>query len=88
LATLARRGIDVSERVVARVDRSPLDVMAQTGGSPSGFLWAGWRAHAARAALSSPVQGLHMLGAGMHPGASIPYVVWGAAHVAARIGEP
>jgi phytoene dehydrogenase-like protein len=88
LVTLARRGIDVSKRVVARVERSPLDVMAQTGGSPSGFLWAGWRAHAARAALSSPVQGLHMLGAGMHPGASIPYVVWGAAHVAARIGKP
>jgi phytoene dehydrogenase-like protein len=31
--------------------------------------------------------GLHLLGAGMHPGASIPYVVWGAAHVAERIGK-
>lgn len=87
LTTLARRGIDVRASVVTRVDRSPDDVIDETGGSPYGLAWAGWGANAQRAALGNPIPGLHLLGAGMHPGASIPYVVWGAAHVAERIGK-
>ncbi len=87
LVTLARRGIDVRKKVVTRVDRSPVDVVAETGGSPYGLAWSGWRAHAHRAALGNPLLGLHLIGASMHPGASIPYVVWGAAHVAERVGK-
>jgi phytoene dehydrogenase-like protein len=86
VATLARRGIDVREQVVARVDRSPSDVVGELGGSPYGMAWDGYRAHAQRAALTSPVPGLHLIGASVHPGAGIAYAAWGAAHVAARIG--
>lgn len=88
LTTLARRGIDVRKNLVTRVERGAVDLVAETAGSSYGLAWAGWRAHAQRAALGNPLPGLHMLGAGMHPGASIPYVVWGAAHVAERIGKP
>lgn len=88
LSVLAERGVDVRDKVVTRIDRSPHDLIAETGSVPYGFASAGWRSNAARAALSNPVKGLQMMGAGMHPGASIPYVVWGAAHVAARIGKP
>lgn len=87
LTTLARRGIDVRANVVARVNRSAVDLVAETGGSSYGLAWAGLRTHAQRAALGNPLPGLQLLGAGMHPGASIPYVVWGAAHVAERIGK-
>lgn len=87
LTTLARRGVDVRSQVVTRVERSPQDLLAETGGSSYGLAWAGHRANARRAAAGNRVPGLFLLGAGMHPGASIPYVVWGAAHVAARIGK-
>ena len=87
LLTMVRRGIDVRQQVVTRLDRTPVDLIRETAGSPYGLAWAGWRAHVQRAAQSQPVPGLHLLGASMHPGASIPYVAWGAAHVAARIGK-
>jgi phytoene dehydrogenase-like protein len=86
LVTLARRGIDVRDQVVARVDRSPSDIVGEVGGSPYGLAWDGYRAYARRAALTSPAPGLHLIGAGMHPGAGVAYAAWGAAHVAARIG--
>jgi UDP-galactopyranose mutase len=85
LITLVRRGIDVREQVVTRVDRSAVDVIQETSGSSYGLAWAGWRAAARRAAQSNPLPGLHLLGASMHPGASVPYVAWGAAHVATRL---
>ncbi|MGH3447669.1 MAG: phytoene desaturase family protein [Nocardioidaceae bacterium] len=87
LVTLARRGIDVREQIVTRLDRSPADVIGETAGSPYGLAWAGWRRNAVRATLGHPMPGLYCLGAGMHPGASIPYVAWGAANVAALIGK-
>ncbi len=87
LTTLATRGIDVRSQVLARVDRSPDEVVAETGGSSYGFEWDGWRASARRAALTNPLPGLHLIGASMHPGSSIPYAAWGAAHVAERLGR-
>ena len=87
LMHLVRRGIDVRRNVVTRVDRTPAELVNETGGSPFGLAWAGWRAQVERAAWSHPLPGLHLLGASQHPGASIPYVAWGAAHVAARIGK-
>jgi UDP-galactopyranose mutase len=82
LLSLARRGIEISERVVTRVDRSPADVVAETCGSPYGLAYDGWRATGRRAAHTNPLAGLYLLGASIHPGASIPYVAWGAAHAA------
>lgn len=86
VVTLARRGIDVRRQVVTRLDRSPAEVVAETGTSPYGLAAAGWRAYVARASASNPVPGLHLLGASTFPGATVPYVAWGAARVAARIG--
>ncbi|MEP6666256.1 MAG: FAD-dependent oxidoreductase [Nocardioidaceae bacterium] len=87
LLTMARRRIDVRDRVVTRIDRSPIELLHETAGSSYGLAWAGWRAHTQRAAQSHPLPGLYLIGASMHPGPSIPYVAWGAAHVAARIGK-
>jgi UDP-galactopyranose mutase len=86
LVALARRGVDVRDQVAVRIDRSPADIAAETGGSPYGMAWDGYRAHARRARHANPVRGLFLVGAGIHPGPGIPYVAWGAAHVAARIG--
>jgi UDP-galactopyranose mutase len=87
LETMAQRGIDVRAQVVSRVDRSATDLVAETGGSSYGVVWDGWRKHARRAAQVNPLHGLHLVGASVHPGASLPYVAWGAAHVAARLGS-
>ena len=85
LVTMVRRGIDVRDQVVTRVDRTPVDLIQETSGSSYGLAWAGWRAHVQRAAQTHPLPGLYLSGASMHPGASVPYVAWGAAHIAARI---
>ncbi len=85
--TMARRRIDVRKQVVTRIDRNPIELLHETAGSSYGLAWAGWRAHTQRAAQSHPLPGLYLIGASMHPGPSIPYVAWGAAHVAARIGK-
>ncbi len=87
LITLVRRGFDIRENVVTRLDRTPIDLLHETGGSSYGLAWAGFRAHVQRAAQSNPLPGLYLLGASMHPGSSLPYVGWGAAHVAARVGK-
>jgi UDP-galactopyranose mutase len=87
LVSLARRGIDVRDEVVARVDRTPSDVLAELGGSPYGIAWDGYRAYARRAALVAPLPGLHLVGASVHPGPGVAFAAWGAAHAAARIGR-
>ncbi len=87
LLTMARRGVDVRKAVVTRLDRSSVDLIQETGGSSYGLAWAGWRAHVQRAAQTHPLPGLYLLGASMHPGASVPYVAWGAANVATRLGK-
>lgn len=87
LSVLARRGVDVRRRVVTRVDRSAAAVAAETGGSPYGVAWSGWRDQVRRARLGNPLPGLYCLGASTPPGAGVPYVAWGAAHVAERIGK-
>jgi UDP-galactopyranose mutase len=84
---LARRGVDVRRQVDVRVDRSPSEIVADLGGSPDGMAADGYRAYARRAALLAPVPGLHLIGASVHPGAGVPYAVWGAAHAATRIGS-
>ncbi len=87
LLTMARRGVDVRKAVITRLDRSPVELIQETNGSSYGLAWAGWRAHVQRAAQTHPLPGLYLLGASMHPGASVPYVAWGAANVAMRLGK-
>ncbi len=84
---LRERGIDVNARVVARVDRSPDEIADEAGGAPYGLAWSGGADYARRARHTHPMPGLHLLGASVHPGPGLPYVMWGAAHVATRIGK-
>ena len=86
VSTLATRGVDIRGAVVTRVDKTAAQQLHEAGGSSYGLAWAGHRAHARRAALVHPLPGLHLVGAGVHPGATVPYVGWGAAHVASRVG--
>jgi len=86
LVALARRGIDVRAHEVCRVERDAVAQLGETGGSAYGLAWAGHRSHARRAALVHPLPGVYLVGAGVHPGPSVPYVGWGAAHVAERLG--
>jgi phytoene dehydrogenase-like protein len=87
LDVLAHRGLDIRERVELRIDRSPSQLAEPTGGSSYGFAWSGWRDHARRSAHLNPITGLYLAGAFVHPGASVPYAAWGAAHAAARIDQ-
>jgi UDP-galactopyranose mutase len=87
LSVLAGRGLDVRDLVVTRLDRTPRQVLAEPGGSSYATAWDGWRAYLRRSAYSQPVAGLHMLAASLTPGATVPQVVWTAAHVANRIGR-
>lgn len=87
LAVLARRGLDLRDRVVVRVDQSPADVVGLLGGSPFGLVADGWRAQVRRAGLLEPMPGLLLAGAGTHPGAGLPYTAWRAAHVAEVVGR-
>lgn len=87
LDILAQRGLDIRSLVKARLDRAPVEIFAETANPSYGFEWDGWRAYARRAALTNPLPGLHLIGAWTHPGASIPYAAWGAAHVAERLGK-
>lgn len=87
LASLAGRGLDVRPLVVTQLTRTPGEILAQAGGSPYGLQWNGWRTHARRSAAGNPLTGLHLIGASMHPGSSVPYTAWGAAHVAELVGK-
>jgi UDP-galactopyranose mutase len=84
LETLARRGLDLRAQVMTRIDRSPADIVAASGGSPYGLAWRGHRSALQR--LRTEIDGLHFVGASAFPGAGIPLVGLGVAQVAARIG--
>jgi phytoene desaturase len=87
LDALARRGIDVREQVVARVDRSPAEIVVAAGGSPYGLRWAGPRTVSWRSANETPVRGLYCVGSSAHPGPGIPLVGLGAAILAQLVGK-
>ena len=86
LPLLAARGIDVRNRVVTRLDRSPGQIMDETSGSPYGVAWSGRETLYARAPTASPVEGLFCVGASAHPGAGLAYVGLGSALAAQLIG--
>ena len=86
VTALVRRGLDVRGHVVARVDRSPRDLVEQWGGSPCGVLWQGRRTAWRRLGPTTPVPGVYAAGAHATPGAGLAYVGLSAALVAQLVG--
>ncbi len=86
LKVLARAGLDVRDRVVAREDRSPLETVQAWGGSPYGVLWQGRGTVRHRLGPTTPVPGVYAAGAHATPGSGLAYVGLGAALVAGVIG--
>jgi UDP-galactopyranose mutase len=86
LRTLARRGLDVRDRIATRVDRSPVDLVRAWGGSPYGVLWEGRGTVRQRLGPTTPVTGVFACGAHAAPGSGLAFVGLSAALVAQAIG--
>jgi phytoene dehydrogenase-like protein len=89
LTVMAERGLDVRDRVLWRVVRTPADLERATrsvGGSIYGTSSNGARAAFLRPANQSPVPGLFLVGGSSHPGGGMPLVGLSAAIVAGLIG--
>ena len=89
LGTMARRGLDVRERVRWREVRTPADlerVTGSVGGSIYGTSSNGARAAFLRPGNVSPVRGLFLVGGSSHPGGGLPLVALSAEMVAGLIG--
>ena len=90
LATMARRGLDVRDRVRWRVVRTPADLARDTGsvgGSIYGTSSNGARAAFLRPGNASPVPGLFLVGGSAHPGGGLPLVALSAQIVAGLVGR-
>jgi phytoene desaturase len=89
LALLARRGLDVRQKIVAEHRLTPLDLARLTGarrgalyGASSNSPWAAFR----RPANASPdVAGLYFAGGTAHPGGGVPMVMLSGAAAARRL---
>jgi phytoene desaturase len=89
LDVLARRGLDVRDRVRWRVVRTPADLARDTGsvgGAIYGTSSNGTRAAFLRPANASPVPGLFLVGGSSHPGGGLPLVALSAQIVAELVG--
>ncbi len=86
VVALARAGLDVRSQVVARVDRSPRDLVETWGGSPLGVLWQGRATVGRRLGPTTPVPGVFAAGAHAVPGSGLAYVGLSAALVAQAVG--
>jgi phytoene desaturase len=91
LDVLARRGLDVRDRLRWCEVRTPAD-LARTTGSPGGAIYGsssnGARAAFLRPANASPVPGLFLVGGSSHPGGGLPLVALSAQIVAGLVGPP
>jgi phytoene desaturase len=89
LAVLARRGLDVRDRLRWCEVRTPADLARDTG-SPGGSIYGtssnGTRAAFLRPANASPVPGLFLVGGSAHPGGGLPLVTLSAEIVAGLVG--
>jgi len=90
LDVLARRGLDVRNRLRWREIRTPADLERDTG-SPGGSIY-GTSSNGARAAFLrpgnvSPVPGLFLVGGSAHPGGGLPLVTLSAEIVARLVGR-
>ncbi|MCW2699450.1 MAG: phytoene desaturase, partial [Blastococcus sp.] len=89
LDVLARRGLDVRDRISWSVARTPADLARDTGsvgGSIYGTSSNGARAAFLRPANASPVPGLFLVGGSSHPGGGLPLVALSAEIVAGLVG--
>jgi phytoene desaturase len=89
LSVMARRGLDVRDRVTECVVRTPADLERDTGsvgGSIYGTSSNGARAAFLRPANASPVPGLFLVGGSAHPGGGLPLVALSAEIVAGLVG--
>jgi phytoene dehydrogenase-like protein len=89
LETMARRGLDVRDRVRWRVVRTPADLARETG-SVGGSIY-GTSSNGARAAFLRPgnaaaLPGLFLVGGSAHPGGGLPLVTLSAQIVAGLVG--
>lgn len=89
LDLLARRGLDVRDRLAFCEWRSPADLERATR-SPGGAIYGtssnGLRAAFLRPANRSPVPGLFLVGGSAHPGGGLPLVAMSAGIVSRLIG--
>ena len=89
LDVMAARGLDVRDRLLWRVVRTPADLAAETG-APGGAIYGtssnSQRAAFLRPANRSPVPGLYLVGGSSHPGGGLPLVGLSAAIVADLVG--
>ncbi len=89
LDVMARRGLDVRDRVRWRIVRTPADLERETG-SPGGSIYGtssnGARAAFLRPANAAPVPGLFLVGGSSHPGGGLPLVALSAEIVAGLVG--
>lgn len=89
LEVMARRGLDVRDRLLWREVRTPADLERATR-SPGGAIYGtssnGARAAFLRPANRSPVPGLFLVGGSAHPGGGLPLVGMSAAIVAGLVG--
>lgn len=87
LTALARHGLDVRAQVVARIDRSPRDLVEAWGGSPHGVLWQGPRTARTRLGPRTPIPGVLAAGAHASTGSGLPFAGLSAALVAEMVGR-
>lgn len=86
LTALAKRGVDVRDRVRTRVDRSPQALLQEHGGSPFGVRWAGRSTVRRRLGTVTPLPGVYAAGAHTGGGGWLPFVGLTAALVAEQVG--
>ena len=86
VTALQRTGIRVRDQVEVRVDRSPLELVQDWGGSPYGVLWQGRNTVTRKLGPRSPIENVYVAGAHAGPGAGLPAVGLSAALVAQVIG--
>ncbi|MGN6129491.1 MAG: phytoene desaturase family protein [Nocardioidaceae bacterium] len=87
LVDLARRGLDVRDRVQVRVDLSPRDLVETWGGSPYGVAWQGRATLRHKLGTETPVPGVYCAGAHVAGATGLPFTGLTAAVVAERIGK-
>jgi phytoene desaturase len=89
LELMAKRGMDVRNRIRVRHWISPADWQRRTGavgGAIYGSSSSGRRAAFLRPANGAPVKGLYLVGDSAHPGGGVPLVLKSAEIVAGMIG--
>jgi phytoene desaturase len=84
LDVLARRGLDVRDRLHFRETRTPAD-LADATAAPGGTIY-GTAGGLLRPVNRGPVDGLYLVGGSVHPGGGLPMVTLSARLVANEIG--